>query len=112
MKFNNLIYERPNMEEFEERITVLLENFRTADNFIEQSELIDQINTLRNDVLTMLTIAQIDEAKAWEMYMKICELGGSKSFLQLLDISGIASPFDERGFSSIVDVIEEWLKKQ
>ncbi|TMU85814.1 M3 family oligoendopeptidase [Bacillus sp. BHET2] len=59
MKFNNLIYERPNMEEFEERIAVLLENFRTADNFIEQSELIDQINTLRNDVLTMLTIAQI-----------------------------------------------------
>ena len=59
MKFENLNYERPDIEEFEGRVLQLLERFKISDSHLEQFELIDQINSLRNDVLTMLTIAQI-----------------------------------------------------
>ncbi|WP_226673442.1 M3 family oligoendopeptidase [Rossellomorea aquimaris] len=54
--------------------------------------------------------AQTDESKAWEEYMKLCKLGGSKSFLQLIEQCGISSPFKEHGFTFIVGEIERWLE--
>jgi M3 family oligoendopeptidase len=54
--------------------------------------------------------AQTNESLAWEGYIKLCNLGGSKSFLQLLEKSGITSPFEEQGFILIMDEIEKWLK--
>ncbi|MFD1737455.1 M3 family oligoendopeptidase [Bacillus salitolerans] len=59
MKFENLYYKRPDIEEFEGKVLQLLERFKVSDSHLEQLELIDQINSLRADVLTMLTIAQI-----------------------------------------------------
>ncbi|TYS17503.1 M3 family oligoendopeptidase [Rossellomorea vietnamensis] len=59
MNFKNLNYQRPDIEEFERKVLQLLERFKDSDSHLEQFELIDQINSLRNDVLTMLTIAQI-----------------------------------------------------
>lgn len=59
MNFDNHNYERPDIEEFEGKVFQLLERFKASDSHLEQFELIDQINSLRNDVLTMLTIAQI-----------------------------------------------------
>ncbi|MCR8848395.1 M3 family oligoendopeptidase [Rossellomorea sp. SC111] len=59
MDFDNLNYERPDIAEFEGKVLQLLERFKASDSHLEQFELIDHINSLRNDVLTMLTIAQI-----------------------------------------------------
>ncbi|MCA1057630.1 M3 family oligoendopeptidase [Rossellomorea aquimaris] len=54
--------------------------------------------------------AQTNKSVAWDEYMKLCKLGGSKSFLQLLEQCGIASPFKEQGFTLIMDEIERWLE--
>ena len=59
MIFDQLLYERPNIVEFEEEVFDLLERFDYADSFEEQFKLIDKINSLRNHVLTMLTIAEV-----------------------------------------------------
>ncbi|WP_285399585.1 hypothetical protein [Lysinibacillus sp. fls2-241-R2A-57] len=59
MIFDQLLYERPNIVEFEEDVFELLGKFDSANSFEEQFELIDKINSRRNHVLTMLTIAEI-----------------------------------------------------
>lgn len=59
MIFDQLLYERPNIVEFEEEVFELLGKFDSVNSFEEQFKLIDKINSLRNHVLTMLTIAEI-----------------------------------------------------
>lgn len=59
MIFDQLLYERPNIVEFEEEVFELLGKFESVNSFEEQFKLIDKINSLRNHVLTMLTIAEI-----------------------------------------------------
>ncbi|PFG05302.1 M3 family oligoendopeptidase [Bacillus sp. es.034] len=59
MDFDNLIYERPDISEFEGKVLQLLKRFKASESHLQQFEIIDHINSLRNDVLTMLTIAQI-----------------------------------------------------
>ncbi|UXH44017.1 M3 family oligoendopeptidase [Rossellomorea vietnamensis] len=54
--------------------------------------------------------AQTNESMAWEKYMNLCKLGGSKSFLQLIEESGITSPFKEQGFNFIMGEIEKWFE--
>ncbi|WP_406686547.1 M3 family oligoendopeptidase [Rossellomorea vietnamensis] len=54
--------------------------------------------------------AQTNESMAWEKYMNLCKLGGSKSFLQLIEESGITSPFIEQGFTFIMGEIEKWFE--
>jgi M3 family oligoendopeptidase len=59
MTFDELFYERPNIDEFEEEVISLLVRFESAKSYKEQFKLIDKINSLRNQVLTMLTIAEV-----------------------------------------------------
>ena len=59
MNFEELVYERPDMDEFEERVVHLLVSFNDANSSQEQFEVVDEINNLRNHVLTMLNLAQI-----------------------------------------------------
>jgi M3 family oligoendopeptidase len=59
VSFEELVYERPDMDEFEERVIHLLRRFKNANSSQEQFELIEEINSQRNHVLTMLNLAQI-----------------------------------------------------
>lgn len=59
MHFEEFYYQQPDIEEFEERISKLLEDFQKTNALSKQIEIIDEINSRRNDVLTMVTIAQI-----------------------------------------------------
>ncbi|WP_010094316.1 M3 family oligoendopeptidase [Ornithinibacillus scapharcae] len=47
--------------------------------------------------------------EAWADYLNLCKLGGSKSFLGLVEAANLLSPFEEGTVESIVKTIEEWL---
>ncbi len=53
--------------------------------------------------------AQEDQETAWKDYLHLCMLGGSKSFLELVDAAGLNSPFDDGTVKSAVYAIEKWL---
>lgn len=48
---------------------------------------------------------------AWADYLHLCKLGGTKSFLNLVEEAKLISPFAEGSVESIVEVIEEWLDR-
>jgi len=52
-----------------------------------------------------------DHQNAWKDYMNLCKLGGSKSFLELVDIANLESPFEGDGVEKTVKVIKDWLDK-
>lgn len=47
--------------------------------------------------------------KAWESYVKLCRLGGSKSFLNLAFEAGLKSPFEDGTVKEVVDKIKKEL---
>lgn len=56
--------------------------------------------------------ALIDEdPTAWEDYLKICHIGGTQTFLEILESANLKSPFEEGSLSGVVSVIEEELNK-
>lgn len=46
---------------------------------------------------------------AWTDYLKLCQVGGSKSFVELVKYAGLTSPFEDGTVASIVGDIESWL---
>ncbi|WP_419892894.1 M3 family oligoendopeptidase [Oceanobacillus kimchii] len=54
--------------------------------------------------------AQEDNESAWEDYVKLCKLGGSKPFLQLLKEGNLQSPFEEGTVASVVKIIKDYLE--
>ncbi len=46
-----------------------------------------------------------DRPGAWADYVTLCKAGGSKPFLELVELAGLHSPFEEQSFVSIVDDI-------
>lgn len=47
--------------------------------------------------------------KAWKSYVKLCKLGGSKSFLKLAFEAGLKSPFEDGTVREVVDKIKKEL---
>jgi len=50
-----------------------------------------------------------NKEEAWGQYVKLCKLGGSKSFVELITSVGLKSPFESGSVESVVDVIKGWL---
>lgn len=50
-----------------------------------------------------------DFASAWKEYLHLCDLGGSKSFTQLVKEAGLISPFEEGCVESVIGTIEDYL---
>ncbi|MFC0270553.1 M3 family oligoendopeptidase [Metabacillus herbersteinensis] len=48
---------------------------------------------------------------AWKDYLTLCKQGGSKSFLELVKVANLKSPFEDGCVESVVGEIEEWLNK-
>ncbi|WP_106767054.1 M3 family oligoendopeptidase [Paenibacillus faecalis] len=46
---------------------------------------------------------------AWSDYLKLCQVGGSKSFIELVKYAGLQSPFEDGCIASVVGDIENWL---
>lgn len=47
--------------------------------------------------------------EAWSDYLKLCKLGGSKSFLKLIKEANLESPFDERVIKKLAGELDEYL---
>ncbi|SET59640.1 oligoendopeptidase, M3 family [Oceanobacillus limi] len=47
---------------------------------------------------------------AWNDYLNLCKLGGSKPFLGLVEAANLQSPFKEGTVESVVSEIEKWLE--
>jgi M3 family oligoendopeptidase len=50
-----------------------------------------------------------DRTAAWADYVKLCRLGGSLSFTELVRVAGLKSPFEDGCVSSVIGSIESWL---
>lgn len=50
-----------------------------------------------------------DFNSAWKDYLKLCQAGGSDSFLNLVKLAGLQSPFDESVFEKLFSELEAYL---
>lgn len=50
-----------------------------------------------------------DRETAWNDYVKLCKVGGTKSFLELVKYANLRSPFENNCIESIVSTISDWL---
>ncbi|MCF2941742.1 M3 family oligoendopeptidase [Paenibacillus alkaliterrae] len=55
--------------------------------------------------------ASVDRQAAWSDYMALCKAGGSRSFLELLEIGNLVSPFSDGCVESVTEDIESWLDR-
>ncbi|CCV64896.1 Oligoendopeptidase F, M3B family [Alteracholeplasma palmae J233] len=55
------------------------------------------------------TKSREDYKKAWESYLSLCKLGGSKSFLGLVEASKLKNPFIKGSIKEIIKPIKEYL---
>jgi len=53
---------------------------------------------------------QRNDESAWKDYLHLCDLGGLKSFTELLKEAHLQSPFEEGCVSSIIKTIDTWLE--
>ena len=49
----------------------------------------------------------VDKEKAWNTYVKLCKLGGSKSFLNLLKEVGLMNPFIDGCIEKTIKPLKE-----
>jgi len=52
-----------------------------------------------------------DKEKAWEDYIRLCKAGGSKSFLELVELANLDNPFVDGTIKKVVGPIKEWLDR-
>ena len=50
-----------------------------------------------------------NDPSAWNDYLQLCDLGGSKSFLELAEAAHLQSPFKEGTVETVVTTISDWL---
>lgn len=50
-----------------------------------------------------------DFTSAWADYLRLCQAGGSLSFLHLVELAGLKSPFEDGSIRSVIGDIENWL---
>lgn len=54
--------------------------------------------------------AREDREKAWKDYLNLCEAGGSKSFLKLVELANLRNPFEDGCIKAIIKPLENWLE--
>lgn len=50
-----------------------------------------------------------DHTDAWQHYLQLCKAGGSRSFLELVSLAGLRSPFDPDCVESVIHDIKAYL---
>ena len=48
--------------------------------------------------------------EAWEDYVNLCQVGGSQSFLGLVEVANLKSPFEDGCVKSLITEIKAWLR--
>lgn len=52
-----------------------------------------------------------DFKSSWTDYLRLCQAGGSQSFVKLVELAGLTSPFEDGCISSVIGEIEDWLNR-
>ncbi len=52
---------------------------------------------------------QCDHQAAWSDYLRLCQAGGSLSFLELVDLANLRSPFEAGSVAGVVKEVKAWL---
>ncbi len=52
-----------------------------------------------------------DHQAAWNDYVRLCRAGGSKSFLELTQLAGLHSPFEENTVEEVAALVSQWLQE-
>ncbi len=52
-----------------------------------------------------------DHQAAWNDYVRLCRAGGSKSFLELTQLAGLHSPFEENSVEEVAALVSQWLQE-
>jgi M3 family oligoendopeptidase len=52
-----------------------------------------------------------DHASAWSDYLRLCQAGGSRSFLELTELAGLRSPFAPGCMEDVAGAVSQWLGK-
>jgi M3 family oligoendopeptidase len=52
-----------------------------------------------------------DKENAWKDYVKLCKAGGSMSFLKLVELAGLRSPFEDGTVEWAIQPIKEYFEK-
>ena len=52
-----------------------------------------------------------DREAAWNDYLTLCQAGGSRSFLELVELAGLKSPFADGVLKETITQIEDYLLK-
>ena len=60
--------------------------------------------------LEFWAMIQKDPDEAWARYMAYTEQGGSRTFVDLLEHAGLATPFDEACLKGVCETAAEWLR--
>lgn len=55
--------------------------------------------------------ANEDSRKAWEDYINLCKAGGSKPYLELVELADLRSPFEKGTVKSTINHVADWLNK-
>lgn len=55
--------------------------------------------------------SQADRTATWSDYLRLCQRGGSQSFLDLVAAAGLISPFESGCVTSVIGDIEHWLNQ-
>ena len=53
--------------------------------------------------------ANKDRKQAWTDYLRLCQAGGSQSYLDLLKVGDLCNPFVEGSIASIMEPVSAWL---
>jgi M3 family oligoendopeptidase len=128
-EFQHIVYENPNMTPAERNTAwrelekAYLPHRNYADNaHLEGGRFWQKQAHIFNSPFYYIdyTLAQIcafqfwtkdrrDHAEAWADYLRLCRAGGSKSFLQLVALAGLRSPFEDGCVESVVGDIWNFL---
>lgn len=60
--------------------------------------------------LQIWVVMQSSPKDAWERYMAFCKQGGTCTFTELLNYSGLTSPFDEECLKDVCAAVVKWLE--
>lgn len=128
-EFQHIIYENPDMTPAErneawrnlERTYLPHRNYEDVE-FLENGGFWQKQSHIFNHPFYYIdyTLAQIcafqfwtrdkqDHTSAWHDYVELCKAGGSKSFLDLLKLANLRSPFDDGCVASVVGEISDFL---
>ncbi|MGL5256292.1 MAG: M3 family oligoendopeptidase [Proteocatella sp.] len=128
-EFQHIIYEKPELTPKERKVVWReLEkkyqphkNYRDCDYLERGNWWLKQGHIFKNPFYYIdYTLAQIcalqfwqkmehDRELGWQDYLRICDIGGTKSFVEIVKEAKLKSPFEEGCVSSVVDEIKTYM---